>query len=133
MAEVKQVTINGETYNIAQAMAKQQKTLLTLVGAICAGNSASSQIEEINAEFLKGMLLIVGEDTLDKISNIVLPRIFKNGEESPVNIESFKGGMNTYLSLIAEGVKANLDDFFIWLNSANKQTNESNKKNVKAL
>ena len=33
MSNVKQVSINGTTYNIGQAYAKQQKTLLNVVGA----------------------------------------------------------------------------------------------------
>lgn len=133
MSDVKSVNINGEVYNIAQAPAKQQKTLLTLVGAICAGNSAAAQVEEINVDFLKGMLLVIGEDKLDKISNIILPRVFKSGESVCVDIESFKGGMNSYLSLIAHGIKTNLEDFFMWLDSENAQTRVKSSSKKKAV
>jgi hypothetical protein len=132
MADIQSVNIGGEVYNVAQAPAKQQKTLLTLVGAICAGNSAAAQVEEISIDFLKGVLLVIGEDKLDKISNIVLPRVFKEGESVCVDIESFKGSMNTYLTLVANAIKINLQDFFTWLDSENKSARDKSgsKKKV---
>lgn len=132
MSDIKSVNIDGDIYNIAQAPAKQQKTLLTLVGAICTANSAAAQVKEIDVDFLKGMLLVIGEAKLDQITNIVLPRVFKNGDDSCVDIESFKGSMNTYLSIVANAIKVNLQDFFMWLDSANKQAREMSSPKKKA-
>lgn len=127
MAKIETVTIAGKQYNIAQAPAKEQKTLLTLVGALVAANSAGSK-HEINVKFLKGSLLAVGEDKLDKISNIVLPRVFLSGSETCVSVDSFQGLMNAYLEVLATAVKVNLADFFMWLDEENQDAISQSQK-----
>ena len=117
MSNVKQVSINGTTYNIGQAYAKQQKTLLNLVGAGCALNSATSGALKIDVKFLKGFLLSVQEEKLDKITDIVFSRTFKSGGDISVCIDDFQGEMSSYLELVAAGIEANLQDFFEYLDA----------------
>lgn len=112
---VKQVTIGSESYNIAQSTAKQQKTLLSIVGALCAYNAASADVIEIDVEFLRGTLLALGEEKLDKIEALTFYRIFKSGSEHSITIEEFKGNMSGYLTIMAHAIKENLQDFFMLL------------------
>ncbi len=129
---IESVVIAGKQYNIAQAVAKEQKTLLKLVGALIAANSAAAQVEEIDIDFLKGALLVVGEERIDKIASIVLPRVFLSGSDTCVSIESFQGGMNALLEVLANAIKVNLADFFMWLDSVNKSARPAPQKSVTA-
>lgn len=110
-----QVDINGETYNVGYAKAKQQKTLLTLVGAICAYNSSAADIVEIDVKFLRGVLLSLGDEKLTKVEEIVFAATMKDGETTSVTINHFPGQMAAYLELVAHGIKHNLQDFFTYL------------------
>ena len=112
---IKEVTINGNSYHIGQASAKMQKTLLTLAGPVCAMNATTADVPEIDVPFLKGVLIGIGEDKLDKITSIVFSKTFKAGEDRSLDIGDFQGRMSEYLELVAHGIKANLQDFFTWL------------------
>lgn len=113
MSLVETVTIDGKTYNIAQASAIQQKELMTLIGGRIALNMASSGVDEINVSMLKGALMTSPSDTLDRIHNIVLYKCTLNN--NLVDIKDFQGQMNAYFTLLAEAIKVNLKDFFTWL------------------
>lgn len=115
MSNVKQVTIGGTSYNIGQAYAKSQKKLLSLIGATCALNASRSDTIEINVPFLKGALLSLPEEKLDQVTEIVFSRTFKSGEDRSLQLEDFQGKMSDYLDLVANGIKFNLQDFFIYL------------------
>ena len=112
---IKEVTIGSNRYHIAQAPAKAQKTLLSLCGAMCAVNATTADIIEIDVKFLKGVLIGIGEERLDQITSIVFSKTYKAGEDRPVDIGDFQGKMGEYLELVANGIKANLQDFFTWL------------------
>ncbi len=132
MDQVKQITAGGMQYNLAQASAVTQKKLLLIVGAKVAMNSAVSSKPEIDKELLKGALLTMPEASFDTISSIVLYKCFAMNSDTPVTIEDFQGNMNAYLDLIVEGVAANLDDFFIWLEGVNKRaTSDKNPQTEK--
>lgn len=125
------ISINGVDYNIARASAVKQKTLMTLIGARITLNSATSGIEEIDIPMLKGVLLTVGEETLDKIADIVLWKCVRSGSTELINVNNFQSGMNDYFTLLAEAIKFNLQDFFCWLNGENKKMRvTSNVKNT---
>ena len=119
MKKIEQRTINGTKYNIAQASAVDQKTLLSMLGARLAFNANGTEdVSQLGLDFLMGALLAVPEADLDKISGIVLYKTFVNGTDTPVTVEDFQGGMVSYYTLIAEALMVNLSDFFNWLQVA---------------
>lgn len=128
MSDIKTVVVCGKTYNIHQASAVNQKKLMTLISGRIALNSASSGIEEINLALIVGVLISTEEAKLDQIDEIVLYKTALKGEtENLVSIEDFRGNINAYFNLLAEGVKANLQDFFTWLDTQNAESREQKK------
>lgn len=121
VSNIGSITISSDVYNVTQATAVKQKTLMTLIGAKITINSAMSGVEEINTQMLKGALLSLPEDTLDKVSSIVLWKTVKSGDDKLVTLDNFQSGMNDYFTLLAEAVKLNLSDFFTWLDSVNAE------------
>lgn len=117
--DIKTLTIGDKSFKIMQVSAVQQRKLLCFVGAITAFNTAKSGANEISIDLLKGMLLSLNPETLDQITDIIFSKCFIDGTEEKVELGHFQGAMNTYLELIAEGIKLNLGDFFTWLESEN--------------
>lgn len=126
MSQVKSVTVGGIQYNIAQAPAIQQKKLLSLVGGRIAFNKAREH--QIDVGFLVGALLAMPEDLLDQVAGIVLQKAVKHGAESPVAVEDFQGRITQYFQLIAEAIRANLEDFFDFLASSSAEAAGANAK-----
>lgn len=128
MSQIRAITINDATYNVAQASAVDQKKLMLLLGGKIALHSAAGGIESINVPMLVGSLITLPETTFDEVSSIVLRQAFINGTNERIDVKSFQGGMMSYFKLVAEAVAFNLDDFFTWLDvenaerRANKQT-----------
>lgn len=120
MAGIKSVEVNGVTYNVPHASAMDQKRLMLLIGAKIALHSASAQVEEIDRQLLLGALTSLPETVFDDIAGIVLGRVVKHGEQTPVDIGGFQGDIFSYFQLVAECVKVNLDDFFTYLDGVNK-------------
>ena len=112
---IKAVTINNVTYNVAQAPADKQKSLMLLIAGVVAMRSATSGIEEIDTKLLIGSLIMMSEDKFDKIANIALYKTVINGETMPIDVKSFQGRISEYFQLIAETVAYNLNDFFTYL------------------
>lgn len=129
MSNIGSITIGSDVYNVTQATAVKQKTLMTLIGAKITINSAMSGVEEINTQMLKGALLSLPEDTLDKVADIVLWKTVKSGDDKLVTLDNFQSGMNDYFTLLAEAVKLNLSDFFTWLDSVNAE-NRTQKQTI---
>lgn len=126
------VDVEGIKYNIVQASAVNQKKLLTLVGGRIALNSATAQVEEISIAMVKGFLITTPEDVLDQIADIVLHQVMLKGNtEALITIDDFQNGMNAYFTLIAEGIKVNLQDFFTWLDTENADARKPTKKSTK--
>ncbi len=128
MDQIQKVTAGNKTYNVVQASAVQQKSLLLMVGAIVAYRHASSGVKEISVDFLKGALISMPEETIDKIIEIVLHKTVLSGSNEIISIDSFQGGMNEFFTLVAGAVKVNLDDFFTSLESAQSVSTENEKK-----
>lgn len=114
---VRAFTINNVTYNVAQAPADQQKSLMLLIAGVVAMRSASSGVEEIDVKLLVGSLIMMPEDKFDRIANIVLCKTIISGEKTTIDVKSFQGRMSDYFQLIAEAVAYNLNDFFIYLDA----------------
>lgn len=131
MTETKQVTIGSATFNVAQAPAIDQKTLLLLIGAKIALHSASGKVNEINAEMLFGTLLSMPEETFDRIANIVLRKVVIHGQTRTVELQDFQGDMVGYFKLVAEAIKVNLQDFFTYLDERNAANRSATNLPVK--
>lgn len=121
MSQIKQVIAGGTTYNVVQASAAMQKSLLLLVGGKIAFNSARAEVETIDTDLLVGALMTMEESKFDQVSAIVLRQVVVNGDgdANQVTIDNFQGSMVDYFHLVAGSVKANLDDFFTYLDSVN--------------
>jgi len=65
-------------------------------------------------------LLSSPENVFDEIAEIVLYKTVIVGKDTIIDAGSFQGGMLHYFQLIAEAIKLNLDDFFTYLDSVNK-------------
>jgi hypothetical protein len=117
---IESVTVGSAVFNVAQASAVKQKTLMMLLGGKIAIHSAAGRVEEINTTMLKGALLSLPEETLDKVADIVLYKTVMSGSDQVVTVDNFQGSINDYFTLIAEAVKVNLQDFFTWLDGENK-------------
>lgn len=131
MSEVRAIHIGNKTFNVAQASAVKQKSLMLLIGRQIALNSAAGGVDKINVPLLIGALLAQPETTFDEISKIVLEKAFVSGETKPVDIACFHGSMMTLFNLVAEAIAFNLEDFFTWLDSANaaRRANQQEAKN----
>ena len=133
---IRSITIGETTYNMAAATAVKQRALLSLVGATVTARSAiasatSGEIANIDIPFLKGALINAPEETIIAVSNIVLWKCAKAGTGEAVTMDSFQNAMNDYLTLLAEGVRYNLADFFTWLHSENESVVQQNKPKLK--
>jgi hypothetical protein len=108
------IVVSGTNYNLFQAPAIKQKTLMTLISARVALNSGTAG-RDITVPLLKGVLLSTPEPVLDQISDIVLWKCIQSGGDSLTTVDNFQGGMNDYFTLLAEAIMVNLSDFFTWL------------------
>ena len=127
MSNVKTVEVGGEKYNVVQASAVEQKKLLLIVGARLALNSAGSE-SMISIPMVKGLLMTFPEPDFDVIAGIVLHQTIKSGGDSKVSIDDFHSNINDYFTLVAEAIKVNLEDFFIWLDTENAETRKKQGK-----
>ncbi len=117
--QIRAIVVKGETYNVAQASAVQQKKLMLLIGAKIAFNSAAGGVDKIDVPMLVGSLVSLQESTFDEVAALVLGKAFVAGTNTPVTLDSFQGSILSYMHLVAEAIAFNLDDFFTWLDSEN--------------
>jgi hypothetical protein len=128
MEQIRAITINDVQYNVAQASAVEQQKLMLSIGAKIALHSAAGEIEQIDKHLLIGTFLNLPEVTFKEVSSIVLRKTFIAGESTPVDVNSFQGGMMSLFQLVAEAVHFNLNDFFTWLDSENAARRAENVK-----
>jgi len=124
----KQVDIDGRKFNVAQASAAEQKSLLSKIGAKISLVSAASGAEEIDSTLLFGALLSLPESEFDAVAEIVLYKTVENGKDKIVGVGDFQDQASSYYRLVAEAVVVNLADFFTYLDSVNAATREAVKK-----
>jgi hypothetical protein len=124
---IETVTVDGVGYNVAQAPAVKQKSLMSLIGTRIAVNATTAGVTDIDVDVVKGILISTPESDLDKIAAIVLEKCFISGTDSRVTVDNFQGGMNAYYTLLAEAVRVNLADFFIWLSEKIRESAEARK------
>ena len=128
MANVKPVKIGKVQYNVTQAPADKQKKLLSLIGARIALNSAASGTEKIDTDLLFGALLSLPENGFDEIANIVLYQTVKKDGKEIIDVGDFQNNITEYYQLVAKAIEVNLEDFFTYLDSVNKETRAKGKK-----
>lgn len=124
---VRAFTIGSATYNVAQASAVEQKSLMLLVGGVVAMRASTSGVEKIDTKLLFGVLMVMPEDKFDRIASIVLSKAFIAGGNISVDAGSFHGKMSEYFQLIAELIAYNLDDFFTYLDADRAVAQTANK------
>lgn len=124
---IHKIAIGNQQYNLAEATAPKQRELLSIVGSKIAYNQASSGVD-IDDNMLVGLLLTMTDGQLQTVSDIVLWKTVKNGTDKIVSIDDFHSSMSVYLQLIAGGVRANLLDFFDYLQSVSRDARKGMTK-----
>jgi hypothetical protein len=120
-------TVGGVSYNIAQAPATKQMELLNMVGAAVLARYQQTGAQ-IDSNLLLGLLLVMPLEKFNSIASIVLYKTFQEGGKSAVTVGDFQNQPTNYYLLVAEGIKANLDDFFTYLTSSQSDESETETK-----
>lgn len=113
--QIKQVQVGNSSFNLVQAIAPKQKSLLQLLGGKLSMRATATR-SEIDTDLLCGLLMSLPESDLDTVANIVLEQCVKSGTTEFVSVDSFQGQIFTFYQLVAQGVAFNLDDFFTFTN-----------------
>lgn len=120
-------TVGGVSYNIAQAPATKQMELLNMVGAAVLARYQQTGAQ-IDSNLLLGLLLVMPMEKFNSIASVVLYKTVKENEKKPVTVSDFQNQPTNYYLLVAEGIKANLDDFFTYLTSSENAESETEPK-----
>lgn len=131
MSLVKSVTVGKKMFNVAQAPAIKQKSLMLLISGKIAFNADAADVETIDTMLLVGALMTLPEKTFDEVAAIVLYKTMLSGETVATDIGAFQGAMMDYFTLVAEAIAFNLNDFFTSLDverAARRASNQSNAK-----
>lgn len=115
--KIHEIKLGKTQYNLCEASAPDQQKLLSFVGGRAVMASAQTG-EPMSVDNIVGMLITLPQESFDAVADIVLYKTIKKGAESPVDVYEFQGRMTDYYLLIAHGIKANLDDFFTYLQSS---------------
>ena len=128
---IKSVNVNGVTYNIPQASAANQRTVMTVLSRLVMAHSIAlaKQDARIDCAFIKGVLLTLDEPRVIQISDMLLGQCVINGTTTFVDIKTFQGQMNAYYTVMAEAVCHNLADFFTWLDEERTAAQTANPIN----
>ncbi len=117
--EAHKIAIGNESFNLFEATAPKQRELLSLIGSRLALSQASSGLE-IDTNLIIGNLISMSDAKIQEISDIVLWKTAVSGKDELISIDHFQSNMSGYLQLVAGGVKANLQDFLDYLESASQ-------------
>ena len=115
MSNVKQITLNGITVNIGQALAKDQKKLYYAVYPIADRlYKEVDDVPELSVKELANVLGFIGFEHMEKIERLALSRAFVHGSETgqPVTEADFGNDIDAYHMLIAHAIEVNLASFF---------------------
>lgn len=118
MSTILQLSVNEKTYNVVRASAVKQKELMTLIGGVVTAATATTG-SEISVDLLAGTLIMIPGNKLVEIENIVLRQVVLNGTDQTITIDDFQDNAFSYIRLVAEALKANLQDFFTYLDESN--------------
>lgn len=127
MSMISTITVNNKQYNMVRAPATQQLELSNLIGPRVMMHSVALD-DDIEFEFIKGILISETMEHLNKIATIVLHQTVMNGTNDRVTIDSFQDDIMSYYELLAKGVVENLKNFFASLSSVNRDAREKAKQ-----
>ncbi len=117
LAKAKQISINGVQYNVGQISATDQLKLLNSFGSKLVLVKGSTEVD-IDIDFLIGCLISLDETELTHIQDLLVPKIYKHGDnDSCIDISLFQGNIVNFVRLLAESVRFNLADFLLYLDS----------------
>ncbi len=117
---IHKIIINGITYHLAEQNAEKQMELFEQLGARILANFVNSDMEKIETDFLFGVLLAIKKidgTSIEDIGKNVLYKCFVENTTDLVDLSHFQGKITSYTRLVAEGVRANLEDFFTSIES----------------
>src|SRR6476659_3352090 len=117
---VKAFTIGGTQYNAVMASAVDQDRLMSLLsGALLSRWITAAQSDvPIGDNLLICMFMNMQQEVKSQCAEILMGQVLLNGTQQRVTSADFGGKMVAYNQLLAELLKWNLDDFFVWLPSA---------------
>lgn len=113
-------TVGGRDYNIMHATAAKQVELLNMIGAPIMARHAQAD-GDIDARLIFGILLVMPFEKFNAMASIVLYKTFEAGAQAPTNIGDFQDRSTDYYMLAAEAIKANLADFFTFLQDSQSE------------
>ena len=117
---IHKINIDGITYHLAEQSAEKQMELFEQLGARILANFVNSDMEKIETDFLFGVLLAIKKidgTSIEDIGKNVLYKCFAENTTDLVDLSHFQGKIASYTRLVAEGVRANLEDFFTSIES----------------
>ena len=121
---IHQVKVGKDTYNIAECPAEKQLELFEMFSARILANAVSSGREEIDSNVVFGVLMSSPKGTISDTADIVLWNTVKHGTTEKVMLSQFGNRIDEYVSLVSEGVCANLAGFFDYIGRQVKTAKE---------
>jgi hypothetical protein len=123
MSKVKTFNVGQDSYNAAMASAVGQDELLSLLTApimdrFVNADNLDGQAKEV---FLMAMFMAMPNAIKTKVASILMAKVFVEGTQIPVDINTFSSRMVEYNSLLAKLLEWNLADFFTWLENVRKE------------
>lgn len=116
----KSFTIGSLSVNAAMASAIEQDEILSLISSeiIARATVAARNGIELGEQILVPMMMSMPSHAKQRISAILLGRVFVAGAERKVTPADFQGKMVEYNTLLAQLILWNFEDFFTWLSDA---------------
>lgn len=127
MGAVKSFTVGTESYNVARATALQQDEALSLLTApliqrlIAAGQSGIDADEEV----IFAMTLAMPFSLKQKLDELLMGRVTRQGTQMQVSIRDFDGHVMDYNRLRAKVLMWNLEGFFTYWASEKSAATQS--------
>jgi hypothetical protein len=123
MSKVKTFNVGQDSYNAAMASAVGQDELLSLLTApimdrFVNADNLDGQAKEV---FLMAMFMAMPNAIKTKVASILMSKVYVEGTQIPVDINTFSSRMVEYNSLLAKLLEWNLADFFTWLENVRKE------------
>lgn len=116
---VKSLKVGNVTYNGVMASAVDQDRLLSLLTAhimeravVCA-----RQGDKLDDAVLIPMFMAMPHPVKDQVAGILMKQVAIQGAAGLIDLDSFRGRLVEYNTLLAQLLMFNLGDFFNWLPS----------------
>lgn len=128
---IKQVELDGVTYNVAMQSAKVQRAVLFRLGKygvepairqIALAQVGAQSYEVIMLGIVGTMLSRIPEADFEFIADSMLYKVRKVGDERDITIGEFTGRMQDYVRLVVAALGVNFADFSQFLTLFQKST-----------